>query len=390
MTHPGLTSEIQKLAPSAIIELFVLDATALGGDILRFHAGTNELKQNIVFQGNTYVRYPVAVTGFEFAGQGQFPRPKLQVANIFSAITQVLLESNDLMGAKLTRKRTMAKFLDAVNFDGGVNPDEDDTAEFQEDIYYIDRKSGEDRDTVEFELASSLDLVGVSVPRRQIIQNVCIWKYRSSECSYAGPPIVDIDDSQIPLTSAVSAQAIAMIQALEAWQAAATALALAETALTAAAVAQGVACAYQQTANAFDTTNNNVFLDASNVFSSATFGGSPVSLGLTYRQGVFMEDAYVDGTRVGAYYRIEKWEINSGSCSSATSAYNAALADRDTKQGTVTTTYAAYLAAFAALPADDAIYAFDRCGKRLASCEARFGSSSELPFGSFPAAELSR
>src|SRR5688572_29551914 len=34
--------DIQKLNPSGVIELFVLDATAVGGSVSRFHAGTNE------------------------------------------------------------------------------------------------------------------------------------------------------------------------------------------------------------------------------------------------------------------------------------------------------------------------------------------------------------
>lgn len=198
MTLPvELISQIQKLAPSAIIELFILDATSLGGEVLRFHAGTNELKQNVVWQGETYIRFPIEVSGFEFNGQGQFPRPKIRVANVLSAITQVVLQYNDLLGAKLTRKRTMAKFLDAVNFDGGVNADEDDTAEFSEDIYYVDRKSSEDKDIVEFELASAVDLVGVALPRRQVIQNVCVWKYRGTECGYADSTYFDQNDNSV-------------------------------------------------------------------------------------------------------------------------------------------------------------------------------------------------
>src|ERR1041385_6598300 len=119
--NASLASEIQKLSPSAVIELFELDATALGGDLLRFHAGTNQLRQNLVWNGNTYSRFPIEATGFEYNGQGQFPRPKIRVSNILSAITAILLTTNDLIGAKLTRKRTLVKFLDAVNFESGVN-----------------------------------------------------------------------------------------------------------------------------------------------------------------------------------------------------------------------------------------------------------------------------
>src|SRR6185436_10692242 len=182
MTSSLITSEIQKLEPSAVIELFVVDATALGGDVLRFHAGTNALKQNVVWQGETYVRFPIEVSGFEFSGTGQIPRPKIRVSNVFSSITAILIAYNDLLGAKVTRKRTLAKYLDAVNFDGGVNPDADTTAEIADDVYFVDRKSAEDRDVVEFELAASIDVAGVMLPRRQIIQNICTWRYRGSEC----------------------------------------------------------------------------------------------------------------------------------------------------------------------------------------------------------------
>ena len=74
---------------------------------------------------------------------------------------------NDLTGAVVTRIRTLAKFLDAVNFADGTNATADNTAEFPQEIYYIDRKSGETRDIVSWELAAVFDLAGVRVPKRQ-------------------------------------------------------------------------------------------------------------------------------------------------------------------------------------------------------------------------------
>jgi lambda family phage minor tail protein L len=136
MTTPqSITSEIQKLEPSAIIELFVLDASAFGGDVLRFHAGTNGLRQNLVWQGNTYTAFPVQASGFDMSGNGQLPRPKLQVANITGAISLLVLTYDDMLGAKITRKRTLVKYLDAVNFPGGTNPTADSTAEFADDVF---------------------------------------------------------------------------------------------------------------------------------------------------------------------------------------------------------------------------------------------------------------
>ena len=186
MTTPQtITSEIQKLEPSAIIELFVLDATSLGSDLFRFHAGTNGLRQNVVWQGNTYVPYPMEASGFDYSGNGQLPRPKLQMANVTGALSLLVLQYDDLLGAKVIRKRTLAKYLDSVNFPGGVNATADSTAEFPDDIFLIERKTSETRDAVQFELAAAFDVAGVQLPRRQIIQNVCVWKYKSTECGYA-------------------------------------------------------------------------------------------------------------------------------------------------------------------------------------------------------------
>ena len=200
MTTKSITSEIQKLAPSAVIELFVLDLSLFNQGIVRFHAGTNELLRQVVWQGNVYEPYPIIVEGFEFTGNGQSPRPKLRVANVKGTITALILSYQDLIGAKVTRKRTLAKYLDAVNFATG-NPTADATAEFADDVFFVDRKSKETRDVVEFELAASFDLEGVSLPRRQIVQNVCPWAYRGAECGYSGAAYFNAND-QIVTSSA--------------------------------------------------------------------------------------------------------------------------------------------------------------------------------------------
>lgn len=196
MTTPeSITSEIQKLAPSSVIELYELDARVFGGDQYYFHAGTNELKTSITWQGQVYVPYPIEVMGFDYVTGEQIPRPKMRVANVTGIITALVLAYDDLIGAKVIRRRTMAKYLDAVNFDGGVNASADPTAEFPDDIYFIDQKVNENMQLVEFELAASFDVQGIKLPKRQIIQNVCPWVYRSSECGYTGTDYYDKDDN---------------------------------------------------------------------------------------------------------------------------------------------------------------------------------------------------
>ena len=184
MSTDPVFSEIQKINPSAIIELFVLQLdTALHGSntIYRFHAGTNlDANGQIVWAGNNYLRFPIQATGFAYQ-RGQIPRPKISISNALGTISGILLTvnqtttGNDLTGATVTRIRTMARFIDAINFpnrdenNNPVNPlgTPDPTAEFKREIYKIDRKSTENREVVEFELAGSIDMAGVRAPKRQ-------------------------------------------------------------------------------------------------------------------------------------------------------------------------------------------------------------------------------
>jgi lambda family phage minor tail protein L len=189
-----IAADLQKIAPGALIELFVLDPTALGGTITRFHAGLNELHSPVVWDGDTYSPFPVEATGFELSGRGTLPQPKIRVANVTGLISALLLELDDLVGAVLTRKRTLAKYLDAVNFAGGVNPTADPTQAFPDEIWFVNRRAEENKVFVEFELTSAFDVAGVKLPRRQVIANVCPWIYRSAECSYAGGAVADIND----------------------------------------------------------------------------------------------------------------------------------------------------------------------------------------------------
>ena len=97
--------------------------TAQNIDIYRFHSGSSlNANGEIVWDGNSYQRFPIEASGFAFQ-KGQLPRPKIAVSNATGLISAILLSvnkataGNDLTGATVTRIRTLAKFLDAVNFE---------------------------------------------------------------------------------------------------------------------------------------------------------------------------------------------------------------------------------------------------------------------------------
>ena len=171
-------SDLQSINPGAIIELFTLtlDSTLHGSStVYRFHNGSNmNLNGDIVWAGNSYEKFPIQCEGFDFGSTGTLPRPTISVSNIFGTITALMQAANqttvgnDLNGTKLVRIRTLAKFLDAVNFEGNTNPygTPDPTAEFPQEIYFLDRKITENRDLVQWEAISALDLVNVKLPKR--------------------------------------------------------------------------------------------------------------------------------------------------------------------------------------------------------------------------------
>ena len=197
--------ELAKLNPSAIIELFELhlDNTLHGStDVYRFHAGANAaIDGNVVFDGNTYTRIPVKADDFEFTNTGTLPRPKLTISNLDGTMTTLLLlvnattAGNDLGGAEVRRIRTLKKFLDG---ESAADPN----AKFPDEIWYVDRKSNESRDSVTFELASKFDLAGQKLPKRQVVANVCQWKYRSAECSYTGSNYFDVNGNTVSTLAA--------------------------------------------------------------------------------------------------------------------------------------------------------------------------------------------
>ena len=195
MTVPNsIQEQIQLLEPSAIIELFELELTeAVNGinETFYYHAGTNELNANIVFNGVTYAAYPIEVDGFELSTKGTLPRPSMKIANANNAISALLLLYNPLQ-AKVTRIRTCKKFLDASNFSSG-NATADPTAKFEDEIWYIDRVANENLELVEFELTSKLDLTNLALPRRQVLEH-CPWQYKGTECGYNGTAYFDLND----------------------------------------------------------------------------------------------------------------------------------------------------------------------------------------------------
>ncbi len=122
------TDELQKINPSAKIELFefhLVQAIHGSSDVKRFYSGVglNDFN-NIVFQGNTYLPIPMEANGFEYsATRTKLPRPTVRISNLNSNFTALMIAANtvtpknDLNNCKFVRIVTLMKYLDDTNFE---------------------------------------------------------------------------------------------------------------------------------------------------------------------------------------------------------------------------------------------------------------------------------
>jgi phage-related protein len=110
----SIETDVQKLTPGPILEFWELNATSIGGGILRFQG---QQDGSVWWQGFEYLAFPVKGEGFERTGEQQ-PTPRVKVGNVERSITILCQALDDVVGATITRRRTFAKYLDAVNFYG--------------------------------------------------------------------------------------------------------------------------------------------------------------------------------------------------------------------------------------------------------------------------------
>jgi lambda family phage minor tail protein L len=166
-----ITEEAQNLSPDTLIELFELDASAIGGSVYHFTSDNVDGQSQISFGGTVYTAVPIEAEGFEWNGQGAPPIPKLRTGNVNRVLQAATRTLNGLIGAQVTRTRTFRKFLD----DGSAS---DSTQVFNRDFYRVERMANRTASVVEFELAAAVDQEGRTLPGRVALRDYCDFIYR--------------------------------------------------------------------------------------------------------------------------------------------------------------------------------------------------------------------
>jgi len=276
------------------------------------------------------------------------------------------------------------------------NPTADPAAEFPVDIFYIDRKASETKDAVEFELSSSFDVAGVQLPRRQIIQNVCTWRYRGAECGWTTPPDrrnLLVYSQQFEQASWSKLDAAIVSNAGLAPDGTMTADQVTYTLVTTSSgyVVQGIianiAIGNQWTFSSYVKSSLRAIR-----FGGATPAGTDVYSQTDVGSGWFRQSVTRTFTVASASAQIQA--LYYGWDPAGAGPY--LIWGAQLEVGSTLTDYQPIGASYTNpnyFDANDAAVgtlAQDVCGKRLSSCKARFGTNNPLPFGSFPAAGLTR
>lgn len=162
----NLFKELNKETNQPIFLYRIFDYDGLGAD-LKFA----EWDTDIVFDSLTYQKFPISHDVITENNQGQIDAIKVKVSNV-SRLIQSYLEDFDLRGKKVLIRLV---FKDRLAY----------TDEKLDFYYFIDNYTA-NQDVVEFTLLPKTDVLGMTLPSRAYSRNYCGWKFKSTECGYAG------------------------------------------------------------------------------------------------------------------------------------------------------------------------------------------------------------
>lgn len=185
----------QRLSLPAIVELIEIDATAIGGQILRFVTGPWN-GAAVSYDGVEYTAAPIEIDGIRYGGSLS-SRPTLSISRLDATVAAAVLGTDRWRGAAVSVTRTLTAYLDGED-------EADSTRHWPAESWLIEKLLAESKAAVSWQLASPLDIDGRQLPGRQILRDVCNWRYREwtgdawdyahAQCPYTGAQYFDADD----------------------------------------------------------------------------------------------------------------------------------------------------------------------------------------------------
>lgn len=144
--------------------------------IVHEYDGSNDLRfasydADVTFDGDLYQKFPITHDAVQDNSQGQIDSVAVSISNV-SRLIQAYLELYDWGGKKVTIRQVFADTL------GDVDAKIDH-------VFYIDNYSADEKN-VTFNLTSKMDVMDIFLPRGVYNRNYCRWRFKGTECGYAG------------------------------------------------------------------------------------------------------------------------------------------------------------------------------------------------------------
>lgn len=159
----SIQSEIKKSNLDAIIELFEIDATNLGGQVFRFSPNLTERYTNVTFNNQIWQAVPIVCEGFGYSTSEAPAKPSILVSNVSKDLLAAVIGLGDIVGAKVIRYRTLRRFL-------GDGDEPNGQAYLPPDIFYVERKISHNKLSIKWQLTSELDKLQVKLPKRLFLR----------------------------------------------------------------------------------------------------------------------------------------------------------------------------------------------------------------------------
>lgn len=168
---PEYAAQTQSLTPGTEIDLFILDLEPIGTDVQYYFTTTNEIGYTVKWGGQEYTYAPVSLTGVERSVNGDPPVPKVMLPNVNKFASALVVQYDDLVGAQITRYKTLKSFLDG-------EPLADTEAFSTKDLYTIEQKLNINKMFAEFAVRPLYALDGKMLPGRVCLKDICTHRYR--------------------------------------------------------------------------------------------------------------------------------------------------------------------------------------------------------------------
>lgn len=211
-------ADVQKFDVGDVVQLFDFDTTPIddAGTVYYFTPSTYSAVY-VKWRGNDYQPIDIQASGFERNANGALPRPKISVSGstlktpgVMNTLNLLLIANDNLRGARVTRWRTLKKYLDVVT--GSSNETTSDINMYvQVDVFVVNQKTIHNKYNIEWELTAYVDYEGQKLPRRQMLKDFCTHIYRvwngssfdtnlsgkGSSCPYTGAAMFAADGSPV-------------------------------------------------------------------------------------------------------------------------------------------------------------------------------------------------